>query len=165
MPLNETDLYPPCIDCFVCPTWYSYSSSEQPDLKDFHPCRLDIVFPGLPDELAETREQCDRTTGRTRIHAKICHQPGKRFSSFSSASAFQGLFPQPLYVAHRWDTEEAFILPIEVGGVVVPHAIGRTSRVEVFTQHQTTGLLQPQQLLELQGAHRRDGFEVVVEPR
>src|SRR6266436_7885857 len=43
-------------------------------------CRLDIVFPGLPDELAETREQCDRTTGRTRIHATISHQPGERFS-------------------------------------------------------------------------------------
>ena len=85
--------------------------------------------------------------------------------SGSSARESEGLFPQPLYVAHRWDTEEAFILAIEVGGVVVPHAIGRTSRVEVFAQHQTTGLLQPQPLLELQGAHRRDGFEVVVQPR
>jgi len=48
---------------------------------------------------------------------------------------------------------------------VVAHAIGRTRRVEVFAQHQTAGLLQPQPLLELQGAHRRDGLEVVVEPR
>src|SRR6266480_7510367 len=89
----------------------------------------------------------------------------ERFSSFSSASAILRPFPQPLYVAHRRDAEEAFVLPIEVGGVVVAHAIGRTGRVEVFAQHQTAGLLQPQPLLELQGAQRRDGFEVVVEPR
>ena len=59
----------------------------------------------------------------------------------------------------------AFVLPIKVGGVAIPHAIGRTRRVEVFAQHQTAGLLQPQPLLELQGAHRRDGLEVVMEPR
>ena len=85
--------------------------------------------------------------------------------SFSSVSAHLRLFPQPLHVAHRGDAEEAFVLPIEVGGVLVPHAIGRTGRVEVFAQHQTAGLLQPQPLLELQGAHRRDGLEVVVQPR
>src|SRR6266487_4659323 len=106
------------------------------------PCRLDVVFPGLPDELAETREQGDRTTGRTRIHATICHQPGERFSSCSSGSLILRLFPQPLHVAHRWETEEAFVLPIEVGGIVVSHAIGCTSRVEVFAQHQTAGLLE-----------------------
>src|SRR5438128_4962198 len=48
--------------------------------------------------------------------------------SGSSASAILRLFPQPLHVAHGWDTEEAFVLPIEVGGVVVPHAIGGTDR-------------------------------------
>jgi hypothetical protein len=36
---------------------HSMASSEQPDLKDFHPCRLGIVFPGLSDELADAREQ------------------------------------------------------------------------------------------------------------
>ena len=85
--------------------------------------------------------------------------------SGSSASVILRRIPQPLYVAHRGDAKEAFVLPIEVGGVVVPHAIGRTRRVEVFAQHQTAGLLQPQALLELQGAHRRDGLEVVMEPR
>jgi hypothetical protein len=44
---------------------------------------------------------------------------------------------------HGWDTEEAFVLPIEVGGVVVAYAIGRTGSVEVFAQQQTTGLLEP----------------------
>src|SRR2546430_6961528 len=37
-------------------------------------------------------------------------------------------FPQPLHVAHGWDTEETFVLPSEVGGVVVAHAIGGTGR-------------------------------------
>src|SRR6266480_7687154 len=106
------------------------------------PCRLDVVFPGLPDELAETREQGDRTTGRTRIPATISHQPGERFSSFSSGSLILRLFPQPLHVAHRWNAEEAFVLSIEVGGVLVPHAIGGTGRVEVFAQHQMAGLLE-----------------------
>ncbi len=59
----------------------------------------------------------------------------------------------------------AFVLPSEVGGVLVPHAIGGTCRVKVFAQHQTPGFLKPQPLLELQGTHRRDGLEVVVEPR
>ena len=63
--------------------------------------------------------------------------------SFSLAYVRQCLFPQPLYVAHRWDAEEAFVLSIEVGGVLVAHAIGCTCRVEVFAQHQTAGLLQP----------------------
>src|SRR5947209_5618191 len=85
--------------------------------------------------------------------------------SGSSARESEGLFPQPLHVVHRWDTKEAFVLPVEVGGVVVSYAIGSTRRVEVFSQHQTAGFLEPQPLLELQGAHRRDGFEVVVEPR
>src|SRR5881398_2384233 len=88
-----------------------------------------------------------------RIHATISHQPAERFSSFSSASAILRRFPQPVHVAHRWDAEEAFILTIEVGGVVVAHAVGRTGRVEVFAQHQPAGLLQPQPLLELQGTH------------
>src|SRR6266487_830660 len=100
-----------------------------------------------------------------RMHGTISHEPGERCSSLSSASAILRRFPQPLHVAHRRDAEEAFVLPIEVGGVMVPHAIGGTCRVEVLAQHQTAGLLQPQPLLELQGAHRRDGLEVVVEPR
>jgi hypothetical protein len=59
----------------------------------------------------------------------------------------------------------AFVLPVEVRGVLVAHAIGCTGRVEVFAQQQTAGLQQPQPLLELQGAQRRDSLEVVVEHR
>jgi len=104
-------------------------------------------------------------TNTIRMHGTISHQPGERFSSFSLASACQGPFPQPLHIAHGRDTVEAFVLAIEVRGVAVPHAIGGTGRVEVFAQHQTAGLQEPQPLLELQGAQRRDGLEVVVEHR
>src|SRR5205823_10345784 len=65
------------------------------------------------------------------------HVSGGGFSSFSLASDCQGRFPQPLHVAHRGDAKEAFVLAIEVGGVVVAHARGGTGRVEVFAQHQT----------------------------
>src|SRR2546428_3795468 len=84
--------------------------------------------------------------------------------SFSLARESESLFPQPLHVTHRWDAKEAFVFSIEVGSVLVSHAIGRTGRIEVFAQHQTPGLLEPQLFLELQGTHRRDGFEVMVEP-
>jgi len=33
-----------------------------------------------------------------RIHGTISHQPGERFSSFSSGSLILRLFPQPLHV-------------------------------------------------------------------
>jgi hypothetical protein len=83
----------------------------------------------------------------------------------SLTSALHGFYPQTLHVAHRWDAEEAFILSIEVGGIVVAHAVGGTGRIEVFAQHQAAGLLQAQPLLKLQGTQRRDCFEVVMEPR
>src|SRR6266702_569033 len=76
----------------------------------------------------------------------------QELSSDSSARESEGGFPQALHVAHGWDTEEAFVLPVEVGGVVVAHAVGGTGRVEVFAQHQPAGLQGPQPLLELQGA-------------
>src|ERR1700730_11150426 len=85
--------------------------------------------------------------------------------SFLLARESGGLFPQALHVAHRADAEEAVILSIEVGGVPVAHGIGGTDLVEVFALRQTPGLLEPQPLLVLQGAHRGDGLEVVMQPR
>src|SRR5207253_6187398 len=82
--------------------------------------------------------------------------------SFSLGSLGWCLFPQALHVARRRDAEETFVLPIEVGSVLVAHAIGRTGRVEVFAQHETTCLLEPQPLLVLLEAHRCDGFEAVL---
>src|SRR5713101_6676315 len=52
-------------------------------------------------------------------------------------------------ITHRRDAEEALVLPIEVRGVAVAHAIGRAGRVEVFAQHQAPRLLEAQPLLEL----------------
>jgi hypothetical protein len=51
----------------------------------------------------------------------------------------KGLFPQPLHVAHGWDAEEALVLSIEVGGVLVAHAISRTRRVEGFARNLFSG--------------------------
>ena|GEM_PF-3170126 len=75
--------------------------------------------------------------------------------SFSSGSLILGRFPQPLHVAHGRDAEEAFVLAIEVGGVAVPYAVVGIGRFEVFAQHQTARLQEPQPLLELRGARRR----------
>ena len=99
------------------------------------------------------------------MHVTISHQPGEGFSSFSSGSWILRPFPQPVHIAHGRDTEKAFVLAIEVGGVLVADAIGSYFSIDIFTQHQTAGLLQSQPLLELRGAQRRDGFEVVLQPR
>src|SRR5579884_2085054 len=85
--------------------------------------------------------------------------------SFSLGSLGLRLFPQTLHVTHRGDAEEAFVLPIEVGGVVVAYTRSSACCVEVFAQHQTAGLLQSQVLLELLGTQRRDGFEAVLQTR
>jgi len=46
---------------------------------------------------------------------------------------------------------------------MVTDAVGRACRVEALTEHETAGLLKSKPLLELQGAHCGDGFEVVME--
>ena len=70
---------------------------------------------------------------------------------------------QPRYVAHRGDAEEALVFPIEVRGVVVPHTMGRTGRVEAFSEEQAPGFQEPQPLLVLRRAHRRDRLEMVLQ--
>src|SRR5438046_9488965 len=99
------------------------------------------------------------------MHATLSPQPGKRFSFFSSGSWILRPFPQPLHVAHGWDAEETFVLPIEVGGVLVAHTRSSACCVKVFAEHQTACLLKSQLLLELLGAQRRDGFEAVLQTR
>src|SRR5437868_10666522 len=83
--------------------------------------------------------------------------------SFSLGSLGWCLFPQALHVSHRRDTEEAFVLPIEVGSVLVADTRRSTCCVKIFAQHETTCLLEPQPLLELLEAHRCDGFEAVLQ--
>ena len=103
---------------------------------------LRLVAQGLTE--AQVAEQLVISPRTVNIHLKSIY--GKiQVTSRSAATRYdiQRPFPQPLHVAYRWDAEEAFVLPIEVGGVVVAHAIGRTCRVEVFAQHQTAGLLEP----------------------
>src|SRR5712692_1547429 len=129
------------------------------------PCRLDSVTPSAASSSGRYTRTVRQNDRENEDSCNNLSSAWRAVLSGSSASACQGLFPQLLHVAHGWDAEEAFVLPIEVGGVVVPHAIGSTCRVEVFAQHQTAGLLEPQPLLELQGAHRRDSLEVVVQTR
>src|SRR5579871_161044 len=95
--------------------------------------------------------------------------PGRSaWSASGTGSAPDALLcrlPQPMYIAHGWDAEEAFVLPIEVGNILVAHAVGRPGRVQVFTQQQPARLQKPQPFLILQGTQRCDGLEVVVQPR
>src|SRR5215217_6364002 len=76
-----------------------------------------------------------------------------------------GGFPQPLRVAHRRRAEEPLVLPGELRRVAVAHAAAGAPGVEILTEHEAAGLLQAHPLLELQGAHRGDRPEVVVEAR
>ena len=54
---------------------------------------------------------------------------------------------------------------VKCEGVAVPHVVSSACGVDALAQHETASLLQPHLLLELQGAHRSDRLEVVVEAR
>ena len=85
--------------------------------------------------------------------------------SFSLGSLGWCLFPQALHVSHRRDAEETFVLPIEVGSVLVADTRRSTCCVKIFAQHETTCLLKSQPLLELLGTQCRDRFETVLQTR
>lgn len=69
--------------------------------------------------------------------------------SASSVAARLYRFPQSVHIAHRGDAEEAFVLPIKVGDVLIPHAKDRTGRVEGFAQQEAARLQKSQPLLIL----------------
>jgi len=48
---------------------------------------------------------------------------------------------------------------------VVTNAVGHARCVKSLSEQETAGFLKPKPLLELQGAHGDDGFEVVMESR
>src|SRR6266540_6455882 len=73
--------------------------------------------------------------------------------------------PHPGNIAHWRCAEEPLILAGKVRGIVIPDARAGTRRIKVLAEHQPAGLLQPQLLLELPRAHRRDRLEVIVEAR
>src|SRR5215204_2629855 len=83
----------------------------------------------------------------------------------SYAGNYHGGFPQPFHVAHRRCAEEPLVLPVEVRSVRVAHAVAGACGIEILTEHETAGLLEPHLLLELQGTHRGERLEVVVESR
>ena len=104
--------------------------------------RLDVNVADARDPVLIEEEGLDRTAAALKQGPELVQRQVDGVLSGSSASGLPGDFPQPLHVAHRRDAEEAFVLPVKVRGIVVPHAIGRTGRVVVFAQHQTAGLLQ-----------------------
>src|SRR6266851_1711196 len=80
-------------------------------------------------------------------------------------SSRRGELSQSFDVAHRWFTEVPFVLPAEVGRVFVADPVVGLRGVEILAEHQPAGLPEPQLLLKLQRAHRRDGPEMRVESR
>ena len=75
---------------------------------------LTVLFVRLySDSIAEKRLR--NVTKSVTVHSGV--------SSGSLAWESEGLFPQTLHVAHGWHPEEAFVLSVEVGGVVVAHAV------------------------------------------
>jgi hypothetical protein len=60
----------------------------------------------------------------------------------SKASAFLGGFPHPFHIAHRREAEEAFVLPVEVRGIVILYAEGNACCIEVFAEQKTAGFLE-----------------------
>jgi hypothetical protein len=59
-------------------------------------------------------------------------------------------------------SEQPLVLAAELRGVLVAHPVAGTGGIQVLAEHQAPGLLEPELLLELQRAHRRDRLEVVV---
>ena len=70
---------------------------------------------------------------------------------------------QLFHVVHWRGAEEPLVLAGEVRGVAVPHAVTSTRGIQSFAKHQAARLLQPELLLELQGAHCRERSKVMVE--
>ncbi len=66
---------------------------------------------------------------------------------------------------HRRRAKQPLVLAREVRGVAVPHAVPGAGRIEPLAKHEPPGFLEPQLLLELQRAHRRNGLKVLVEDR
>src|SRR5262249_50070500 len=88
---------------------------------------------------------------------------GRTIRVGSEAGALRGGSPQPRHVAHRRRAKEPPVLAAEVRGVVIPDAVAGAGGVDVLAEHEAAGFLEPQLLLELEGAHRGDRLEVVVE--
>lgn len=78
---------------------------------------------------------------------------------------FIATFPQLFYILHRRRTKEPLVFARDVRRIAIPHAVPGTGRIQTLAEHQPAGFLQPQLLLELQRAQRRDFSEVVVEAR
>src|SRR5262245_28968636 len=75
------------------------------------------------------------------------------------------ILPQPSDVARKRDSEEAAVFTTELRCTQVSDTLTGSSRVHHRCEHKATRLLQPQNLLILQRAHRGDCLEVLMERR
>ena len=66
-------------------------------------------------------------------------------------------------VTLRRSAEMFFVVAAKVRWVFIAYAEPGARRVQVFAEHQAARFLEPDLFLKLQGAHRRDGLEVVME--
>src|SRR5205085_213573 len=68
-------------------------------------------------------------------------------------------------ISRRRLAEEPLVLSTKLRGIFVAHPIAGARGIQVFAQHETPRLLEPELLLELQGAHRGHRLELVMKPR
>jgi hypothetical protein len=66
-------------------------------------------------------------------------------------------------IALRWSAEQAAVLATELRGTFITHESPGVIGIEVLIEHQLPCLLQPQLLLELQGAGTCDRAEMLPE--
>src|SRR5918995_6571211 len=134
----------------VVPTDVLLVSDYGPSFCTYSPSCLEEVFSETPGF-------------RHYVFSETRYSPGP--IGISQACAFHSGFPQPFHVARRRRAEQPLVLAGELRDVAVAHAVASARGVEVLAEHEAAGLLQPHPLLELQGAHRCDRLEVVVEAR
>lgn len=66
----------------------------------------------------------------------------RRVTIALETGALPGAFPQPLYIPQGWCAKEALVLAVEVGGILVAHAVAGASSVKPLDDHEPAGLLQ-----------------------
>ncbi len=65
----------------------------------------------------------------------------------------------------RRSAENLFTVAAEVGRIFIADAESGARGVQVFAEHESACFLESYLFLKLQGAHRRDGLEVMVKAR
>ena len=102
-------------------------------------------------ELSHTPGLLQRALGR-----RLC-------SAFNSVWARgEPLLPQPGDVSRRGAPKETRVLPAELRRTQVADAAARIAGIQILIQHQPPGFMQSEELLVLEGAHRRHRLEPLM---